>query len=374
MKTRNLAAWLVLAFVGSSCSAADLTAEQVAAAAKKAVAYFKQAQNDDGTFGKGQGAGMPGMVGLVVRALATSPEKLRESDPAVKKAAAFLLTKTQPNGSICEPKFGLENYNTSVAVIALAALENPAHKEALEKAKQYILGCQIAIEKGYDEEHPQPAFGGFDYGSSKRVDLSNTGFSIEALQALGVQKDSDAYKNAIKFIKRCQDNDETNDLPNMKGENNTGAFTYKPGESEFGTVKGKNGKMVPKPYGNMTYVAVKTLIYAGVNKDDPALQAALKWIRNNYAVDHPAGGEGMQGYYYYIDVFAKAFTALGTKEVDLPDGKKAQWASDLAAHLISLQKPDGSFANDAPRWMENDPILATSYALDAMNLCYNAMK
>ena len=362
--------WILVALISVAGAAGEVTAEQVAAATKKAEAFLKSQQNENGTFGKGQGAGMPGFAGLVVKALASSPDKLRESDPAIKKAVEFLLSKVQSNGSICEPKFGLENYNTSVAVIALAALENPAHKDVLEKAKKFILSCQLDEELGYNAKEHTRGYGGFGYGSSKRADLSNTGFSLEALKALGVEKDSEAYKNAIIFMKRCQDNDETNKLPSMQSGNNSGGFTYLPDDSEFPKVKGANGKDFPRPYGNMTYVGVKSLIYAGVKKDDPSLQAALKWIRNNYAVDRHPGGDGTQGYFYCVNVFAKAFTALGEKEVTLADGKKANWASDLAAHLISLQKPDGSFVNEAPRWMENDPILATSYALDALNLCY----
>ena len=354
--------------------AGESEAAATAEAAKKATAYLLAQQNENGTFGKSGGAHQPGMVGLVLKALEDSPEKLRETNPAIAKAAKHIISLAQPNGAIGDPKLGLENYNTAIAILALTSLENPAYKPVLDNAKKYILGCQLDDESGYKRDEQPRFFGGFAYGSTKKPDVSNSGFSMEALTALGLEKDSKAWKNAVTFLKRSQDNEETNDFADMKGGENSGAFVYYPGKSAFGEITTKAGKKLPKPYGNMTYVAIKSLIYAGVTKDDPALQAAFKWIKNNYAVDHQPGGTGTVGYYYYALVFAKAFTVAGIIEVELADGKKANWAKDLSAELLKLQKPDGSFANEAPRWMENDPVVATAYALEALDLCVDALK
>lgn len=363
--TGFLVASLLLSF---NLRAADVSAADIAAAAAKAVDFLSKQQKDDGTFGATKESAMPGVVGMVVEALAKSPAKLREANsPVVAKAVKYILSKQQPNGSICIPEFGLDNYNSAVAVIGLAALEDPAHKPVMEKAKAFILSCQV-------QDNDEVNSGGFGYGPGKKADLSNTGFSLEALKDAGLEEGSPAWKNAVAFIKRCQDS-ETNELPAMKAGNNSGGFVYVPGTSPFGTENARNGKAyVPRPYGSMTYEAVKSLVYAGMKKDDPALAAAFKWIRANYAVKEHPGAVGNEGYYYYIMAFAKAFTVAGMKEVDLPDGRKAAWAKDLAAHLISLQKPDGSFVNTDGRWMEGNPVLATSFALQALSQCANAMK
>jgi len=362
---------LMLAF-GSYAAEAD--AASGTAAAKKAVEFLLSQQNEDGTFGKSKSAQLPGMVGAALKALAGSPDKLRENNPQVAKAAKYLLSKQQPNGSICIPEFGLENYNTSLAVIGLAALENPAYKPQLEKAKKFILSCQLDEELGFKPDEHTRAYGAFGYGSSKRGDVSNTAFASEALKDLGLEEGSPAWKNAILFLKRSQDNDETNDAKEMKGGDNTGGFVYLPGDSEYGEITSRSGKKLPKPYGNMTYQAIKSLIYAGMKKDEPTMQAAFKWIKNNYSAKENPGGRGLQGFYYYSIAFSKAFTAMGIKELELADGRKVHWASDLATSLLSLQKPDGSFVNEDKRWMEGDPVLATSFALDALNLCIAGMK
>ena len=344
------------------------------AAAKKAVAYLSSLQNEDGTFGKSKVDNVPGIVGLAVQAIATSPEKPRENNsPILAKAAKYLVSRQLPSGAITAPSLGAENYHTSVAVTALAALENPAYKDVLDKGRQYILTCQMGDDAG-----PEKA-GGFAYSTeNKKADNSNTCFSLEALKAAGLEENSPAWKNAIKFIKRGQDNAETNDLPGvMKEGDNTGGFVYAPGVStgSGGTVVSKRtGKTVPKPYGNMTYQAIKGLIYAKIDKTDPALQAAYKWVKENYSVTKQPGGNGTEGYYYYLISFTKAFAAMGEKEFVLADGRKAVWAKEMAAQIRSLQKPDGSFVNDSSEYLENDPVLATSEALLALNICIEAMK
>lgn len=363
----------VLCVVALAASVQASDAAKVKAATDKAVAYFKSIQNEDGTFGKSKGAKMIGVVGMALDAIARSPEAPK-SDPVYEKTAAYLLSKQLPNGSIVIPEFGLENYNTSIAIIGLAALQNPAHKEALEKAKKAIISFQMNEELGYSADEHQLSYGAFGYGSGKRGDLSNTAFAIDALDSLGFPKDSKEYKNAQLFIKRCQDNEETNDYAPMKGGLNEGGFVYYPTVSEFGKITGKNGKQMPKPYGNMTYQAVKSLILAGADKNDPALQAAYKWMKNNYNAGANPGGKDVQGYFYYTNAFAGAFTAMGVKEFETADGRKVNWAKDLAEAIIALQKPDGSFANTDKRWMEDDSVLATAYALRALNLCYKALK
>ena len=65
---------------------------------------------------------------------------------------------------------------------------------------------------------------------------------------------------------------------------------------------------------------------------------------------------------------------MGTTDLELADGRKVNWAKDLAAQMISLQRDDGSFVNTADRWWESDPVLTTAYALDALNLCLETLK
>ncbi|MEL7484961.1 MAG: hypothetical protein AAFN41_11500, partial [Planctomycetota bacterium] len=47
------------------------------------------------------------------------------------------------------------------------------------------------------------------------------------------------------------------------------------------------------------------------------------------------------------------------------DRGNADWTTDLADKLLDLQQPDGSVRSVDDRWMEDNPVLITSYALIA---------
>ena len=131
---------------------------------------------------------------------------------------------------------------------------------------------------------------------------------------------------------------------------------------------GKTAEGGLRSYGSMTYAGLKSMIYAGVGPDDPRVKAALAWIRKNYAVDvNPAMGDA--GLYYYYHIFAKALDATGLDVVEDEKGIKHDWRHDLLAELVKRQKPDGSWINENPRWLENNPSLVTGYALLALSYC-----
>jgi squalene-hopene/tetraprenyl-beta-curcumene cyclase len=63
---------------------------------------------------------------------------------------------------------------------------------------------------------------------------------------------------------------------------------------------------------------------------------------------------------------AKALDAHGTRFISAPGGA-VEWRRELTRELIGRQQPDGSWINtDSARWMERDPVLATSYAVLAL--------
>jgi squalene-hopene/tetraprenyl-beta-curcumene cyclase len=66
---------------------------------------------------------------------------------------------------------------------------------------------------------------------------------------------------------------------------------------------------------------------------------------------------------------AKALAAAGIDVIETPDGVKHDWRAELTAALAKRQRPDGSWVNEADRWMEGDPNLVTGYALMALSYC-----
>ncbi len=125
-----------------------------------------------------------------------------------------------------------------------------------------------------------------------------------------------------------------------------------------------------RAYGSMTYAGFKGLIYAGLERDDPRVVAAIGWIRANYTLrENPAMGS--DGLYYYFVTFARAMDAWGEGEIEVApaSGKASErrnWANDLIDRLAELQNEDGSFQSVDDRWMENNPVLITAYGLLAL--------
>lgn len=317
----------------------------------------------DGTFGKSKSAKMPGVVAMVVQALCDHPRGYRETDgPYITRPVKYLLSCQQDNGAIVVKEFGRDTYHTALAVLALKSLENKAHKDALARAKAYLLKCQAKD-------------GGFTYGESFRHggDLSNTWFALVGLRAAGGKMDPGVQKSSLEFIRRCQDHAETNPEFSLHKGESSGGFYYKPGESEAGTIKTRDGNTAPKPYGSMSAAGAESLLLCGLQPTASEVQAALRWFSQNFTLkENP--GVGMQGYYYFVWAFARVMHEIGAKEILLADGKKVKWAEELATQLLALQDKEGFFVNREPRWMEDDPVLCTAYALEALNLCWINLK
>ena len=115
----------------------------------------------------------------------------------------------------------------------------------------------------------------------------------------------------------------------------------------------------------MTYAGLKSMIYAGVDKDDERVKAAVAWLAKHYDTKQNPG-MGETGLYYYYQTVAKALDAYGEEKFVTADGKQHDWRTEFTDQLISLQKDNGSWVNDAERWMEGDPNLVTGYTLLAL--------
>jgi hypothetical protein len=66
---------------------------------------------------------------------------------------------------------------------------------------------------------------------------------------------------------------------------------------------------------------------------------------------------------------AKALDLYGEEEIEDAGGQKNPWRKQLSGRIVSMQsKIDGSWTNqNAARWYEGNPVLATSYALLALD-------
>jgi squalene-hopene/tetraprenyl-beta-curcumene cyclase len=312
--------------------------------------YLRVNQNDDGSW-----SDSVGVTALALRAFLQSHRGYSEIDGAfITRPIEFILAHNNDDGSISETNQN-RNYNTAVAMTALAATGNDDYDEVLRGAQDFLKGLQIDAQDGYESGHAY--YGGIGYGGDERPDLSNAYMALEGLQASALDPDDEVWEKALIFVSRSQNRSESND---QEWAANDGGFTYMPGYSPNGGTRS---------YGGMTAAGLLSLLFAGVDKEDPRVQAAYDWIRGNYTLEHNPGSDGgVQGLYYYYNVFAKSMAAYDDDILIDVDGNEHNWRNDMARKLLGLQNEDGSWVNpDSPRWWEGNKDLVTAWSVIALN-------
>jgi hypothetical protein len=330
----------------------------------------------------------PALTGFGLLALQSKPKQQRTTDEqaCIDEGLRWLLAGQHEDGTFGER---VVNYTTCVVVGALHRAGDPAAQPALMKAQKAILGFQNTENGGYQSSDRD--YGSIGYGNSQRGDLSNLHFSLQALRESGLPADHEAFQKALVFLQRTQNLKSVNDFkgkvpdPDREGvvldstSGDDGGAAYYPGNSAAGYVVNPDGTAMPRSYGSMTYALLKS------SGDDPRVQAAVKWIQDNWTLAvnpgaDPALGEKVQyqGLYYYYMVLAQALDAakVATVKVSKKDAKgvatteDVDWKKALRAQLESLQQPDGTWVNGKNgRWMEDVPLLCTCYAMTALELC-----
>lgn len=364
-----LAVGCVVAGAGSPGGMATLWGEEPAGdarayeqAVEKGINYLRtKGQAADGSYNSPVGPGVTALITTAILRHGRSPD-----DPLVAKSLTYLEQFVREDGGIAQKGSRLPNYETCLAVMCFKeANRNGRYDAILKKADTFLKGEQVGAGDGKDKSDVN--YGGAGYGGDSRPDLSNTAFLIDALKATGNAADSEAIQRALVFVSRCQ-NLETELTVNPSAvKNPDGGFFYTVAAGG-GSPAGKTEEGALRSYGAMTYSGLKSMIYAGLTKDDKRFKAALTWIGKNYSLaENP--GMGQAGVYYYYHTFAKTMDAMGANEFADAEGKKHDWRAELIAELAKRQSPDGSWVNSDRKWMESDPKLSTGFALLALSYC-----
>ena len=341
--------------------------------ADKGLNYLKTQQQPDSSWQNDTQGEFPGITALVQHAF-LSDSKYDADQPFLDKSFDRLLADQQPDGGIYAHM--LADYNTAICISTLAISQEAEYQAAIHKALIYLRSTQwsdkiqgvpdtLRVASDKDER-----YGGFGYGKAAPPDLSNTQFALDALHDAGVSSSDPAFAAALKFATRCQNYSETNDQP---WAGNDGGFIYTPakgGLSPAGEYT-VDGRRMLRSYGSMTYAGLKSMIYAGLTHDDPRVQAAWGWIGHNFTVDENPGlsFSGLEnakgGLFYYYYTMARSLSAYGEPIIVDPQGRKHDWRIELIDKLAVMQAPDGSFVGQR-RWMEDSPVLVTSYCVIAL--------
>ncbi|MGC6464223.1 MAG: hypothetical protein ACON38_20270 [Akkermansiaceae bacterium] len=342
---------------------------------QKGAKFLLSNQHEDGYWGDPK---LPAFTAYALKSIIMDPAYDPKKPPKqVEKGFEWLLSQQKTDGGIYGK--GMATYCTASAIMALYGSDPVKYKEAIIKARGFLINQQTDWGvKGADDTEFD---GGIGYGGTyAHSDLSNTHLALEALYHTRVLANDSGEKKvqeldwgaALAFVSRCQNLQATN-----KGEKvgNDGSFVYFPGNSKAGeAVDSKTGRVALRGYGSMSYAGLLSLVYADLDSSDQRVKAVVSWINDNYTLEENPGLGG-QGLFYYYHAMAKSLVAANIMELKAKNGLKIDWRSDLAATVINSQREDGSWLNDkASRWMENDAILVTCYAMMTLQQIHGTLK
>ena len=260
---------------------------------EKGLKYLLAHQATDGSWVPQVG---PAVTAMVVRALIRAGYPAHS--PAITKAMGYIEKFRRSDGGFFHIAFA--NYNTCIVLRTLALMPGDQYQSQIKAAQHFLISLQrvapMRDAKGHLITKNNSWYGGVGYGTG-RPDLSNTSFFISALRHSGMPASSPAIQRALVFVTRCQENSETNPEPFARGLSN-GGFIYTAangGESQFGDTDHLSSRSTLTAYGTMTYAGLKSMVYAGLTKNDPRVKAAVKWIRANWTLNSNPGTGGRHG-------------------------------------------------------------------------------
>jgi hypothetical protein len=330
------------AFLLATLGAAACGRRDTSPLARAARWLWSEQSDDGGWHSKTYGLLRSGqsLTPFVLDALLSVPYEIA----AVDKAFEFLKRNTNAGGSLglsdsAAPDY--PNYATGLAIRVAARLKRDASSWiACLRAQQFT------EENGWTPS--DPAYGAWGMGGDRRrppepghVDLAMTRYVLEGLSAAGLPSFDPAMQKAQVYLDRCQNPD--------------GGFFFSTVNLDTNKAGDLNGKY--RSYGTTTCDGLLALRAAGVPPTDPRIARAQEWLKKNHLEERAPGfdleparmgwSDGLR--FYYAAAVTRAMPQL---PVQLPQ-----------------QRDDGSFANKNNLVKEDDPLIATAFALRV--LCHD---
>jgi len=169
----------------------------------------------------------------------------------------------------------------------------------------------------------------------------------------------------LQFLGRCQ---------NLNTGQADGGFFFTPRVDDplnkAGILRTSSTQPAARSYGTATADGLIALAACGLNSKDPRVEAAMSWLERNKSLDEVPGiaakeqpksssHHGLKFYY---------FCSLSRGTRLFPDGAFSKQRQEMANLLIDLQQSDGAWINDSNAMREDDPLIATPFAITALSL------
>jgi squalene-hopene/tetraprenyl-beta-curcumene cyclase len=281
-------------------------------------------------------------------------------------------------------------YTASETALTLSlGRPTPSHCQAREAWVGALRRRQLSADLGW--RPADPAFGGWGYAIDPPrhprplvhgamiadANISATLFAIAARRFAGATTQDQAIRDALRFVKRCQN--FTGDAERSDPRYDDGGFHFSPTDA----VRNKAGRAGHDmsghdryhAYGSATADGLRVLALCGLGHDHPRVVAARRWLERRFRPDTNPGvfADGRQVlrhayYFYYCWSVSHALMALGRRDIETDSGP-IDWPASLADELIRRQGPDGAWRSDRSDAKEDDPLVATPLATAALSIC-----
>jgi len=334
----------LLTVAAAACSRRDN-----GSALQRAAQFLWAQQSEDGGFHSttyGLLRSGQSLTPFVLDALLDVPETaFRAKQAAINRAFEFIKKNTNADGALGqmdETVADYPNYATALAVTTMVKARSTARNFDVGPMVAHLRAQQFSEANGWQRE--DRPYGAWGMGGpihrppeTGHVDLSMTRYVLEALRASGVPASDPAITKALVYLERSQNDD--------------GGFYFSTVNPEINKAGEANGNFVS--YGTATSDGLLALRAAGVPDQDDRLAKATQWLKAHHQPDHAPGfdgtareswGSGLR--FYYASSISK--TGLGLP-VTLPS-----------------QDKNGSFRNPNKMVKEDDPLIATVFAVQVL--------
>jgi hypothetical protein len=327
----------------------------------------------------------PSLTGHVLPALGMLPGEPAADAHARGREYLLRLLDDQP------PVLHFPVYTLSGMARLLATPETEADAARREKVIELLRQRQLAEPLGWSPD--DAPYGGWGYGIALpgrpeqgppwpalvESNLSATMHAVEALRALGVPGDDPVFERSLSFVERCQNYsvpaDEAFD---------DGGFYFCASDSAKNKAGPAGVDRLGRPrfhsYGSMTADGIRALLACGLPAAHPRVGAGRTWLEQRVSVTRVPGAfapdrEVLRDsyFYYYCASLARAMSALDAPELKTSDGT-VPWAEAMAAELLRRQNVDGSWTNPFTDSREDDPLVATPFAVEAQVICRDMLR
>jgi len=233
------------------------------------------------------------------------------------------------------------NYSAGLAARVAGRLKNDASIWV-----NYLRAQQFTEQNGWTRS--DPAYGAWGMGGEIRrppdaghVDLAMTRYVLEGLAATGVPASDPAMQAAQVYLGRCQNPD--------------GGFFFS--TVNLDTNKAGEAAGHYRSYGTTTCDGIIALRAAGVPNSDARIVRAKAWVKEHHLEERAPGFDIEPARISWSDGLRFYYAAAVTRAMpDLPV-------------ILPAQRENGSFANSNTQVKEDDPLLATAFAVRV--LCHD---